>query len=548
MSQGIASRSTFSMVLELKPAISQGQVQPPCQAACPAGVRARDYIALIAQCRYRDAISLIREQMPFPSACGRICYYPCEAECNRGLVDEPVAIMHLKRFVSDYAYQAKFPYPDPVPKKRVETIAIIGAGPCGLTAAQDLTRLGYSVTIFEALPFPGGTLRAALPFYSLPKKLLDWDIENILALGMELKTKVTLDKSFSLEELREEGYRAILIATGADRSRKLSQPEVGIFAEGDLAAGTLWTVHAVAAGHQAATAIARYLQNGSVIPFTVNPTRVAKLAKVDLEERIRQGQIKLKPRAEMPLWEPLEKVTDFSEMYLGYDEETAWQEARRCLNCGAVEIVDDECTACLTCVRICPYEVPIMSQGTVEIRVERCRACGICVGECPAEAIVSTLPGINDISSQIEAILKERPRSELEPLIIGLCCSYWAQTIVSCSASIGADFPNVEIIPLLCLTKVDVTHLLKAFELGADGIFIIGCKEEDCPYQKSTLWAKQNVENARRILGGVGLEGERIEMYNLSASDISRFNETIAEFKQRIRQLRANSTKSGSHT
>ena len=525
-------------LVEAIPAVAQREVQPPCQAACPAGIRARDYIALIAQSRYQDAISLIRERMPFTSACGRICRYPCEAECNRGLVDEPVAIMYLKRFASDYAYHAQFPYPDPVPKTRMEKIAIVGAGPCGLTAAQDLTTLGYAVTVFDALPFLGGTLRAALPHYRLPQKLLDWDIGNILALGIEFNTNTTLGKSFSLGELQEEGYNAILIATGVERSRKLSRPDAGIFAEGDLAFNTMWTVDAVAAGHKAATSIHSYLQGESATPFIASPARVAKREKAELEKRVHDGQIKLKPRAAMLLWEPLKGVDDLVEMDLGYTEEAALQEAQRCLGCGAAEIIEEKCAACLTCVRVCPYEVPIITPlRTVEIRSERCQACGVCVGECPVRAISFTMPGVEDIVLQVEATLKGKPSSETEPRIIVFCCSYRAYPEIDFLESMKASFPKAGIIPLICVTKVDTLHLLKAFELGADGVFIVGCNEEDCAYEKGIFWAKRRLDSAKKILTEIGLGSERAEMYNLSTSEMPEFRQALAEFIQRIEQL-----------
>lgn len=535
MKRGSKKSTLSSTVAQPILFVSQRNVQPPCQAACPAGVRVRDYIALIAQGRYRDADSLIRERMPFSSACGRICYQPCEAECNRALVDEPVAIMYLKRFISDYAYQAKLPLPNPIPKTRAEKIAIVGAGPSGLTAAQDLAKLAYSVTVFESSPFPGGTLRAALPLYRLPKKLVDWDIENILALGIKLNTNTALGKGFSLKELREEDYSAILIATGADRSRKLSQPEIGVFAIGDSSFGPMWTVHAVAAGHQGAVSVDNYLQGKSTMPAKANHALVAKREKGDLEEKVRQGHIKLKPRAAMPLWGPLESIHDLVEMELGYSEEVALQEAQRCLGCGAAEILEAKCTACLTCVRLCPYEVPAITPlNTVEVRIERCQACGVCVGECPARAIAFTMPGIEDLIPQIEAALEAKPASKTEPTIIGFYCSYWAK---AGPELIKQRFPNIRMIPLLCIAKVDTLHLLKAFEAGAHGVFLAGCEEEDCSYQKGIFWARHRVDSTKKILAEIGLEKERLEIYNSPTSGLEQLAGLATEFTQRIKQL-----------
>ncbi|MFQ5827460.1 MAG: 4Fe-4S binding protein, partial [Dehalococcoidia bacterium] len=367
------------------------QVIPPCEMACPAGIRVRDYVALIAQGRFQESIDLIRERMPFASACGRICRHPCEQECNRGLVDEPIAIMYLKRFASDYEFSRKPSPPPPPEKTKRQGVAIIGGGPCGLTAAQDLAGEGYPVTVIEAEPFAGGTVRLALARYRLPKDLVDWDISRVLALGIELRANTALGRDLSLPELQQEGYGAILLATGADRSRKLSQPEAGIFAEGDLAFGHMWTVDAVAAGHRAAQTLSSYLAAGS--HTQAESVRVARRPTEELDDRVVRGQIRLRPRSVMPLWQKGGEALGAAEIEMGYTEEMALWEARRCLCCGSAEIDPERCVSCLTCLRVCPYEVPVIADdGLLRIREERCQACGICVGECPVKAIAYTMP------------------------------------------------------------------------------------------------------------------------------------------------------------
>jgi len=156
----------------------------PCRDACPAGVSVQGYIALIREQRYVEALQLIRDRIPFPSVCGRTCHHPCEGRCTRRQVDEPVAIQALKRFVSDHVYQGHYPPPEPVPRTRKEHVAIVGAGPAGLTAAQDLIKQGYGVTVFEALPESGGMMRFGIPEQRLPKDMLRRDIADILALGV----------------------------------------------------------------------------------------------------------------------------------------------------------------------------------------------------------------------------------------------------------------------------------------------------------------------------------------------------------------------------
>ena len=202
----------------------------PCREACPVGQRAQGYIALIRQQRYADAYWAIRREHPFPSVCGRVCNHRCEDVCTRGRYDEAVNIMGLKRFVADWAYAHRHelaglndkslvgtPFqhqPPPTGKK----IAIIGAGPAGLTAALDLVRLGHSVTVFDALPVAGGMMRVGIPPHRLPTELLDWEVQQIVDEGVALKLETWID---DIPGLLANGYDAALIATGAHSSKKL---------------------------------------------------------------------------------------------------------------------------------------------------------------------------------------------------------------------------------------------------------------------------------------------------------------------------------------
>ena len=183
----------------------------PCRNACPVGQRAQGYIALIAQGRYREAFRVIKEDNPFPSVCGRTCHHPCEGHCSRALVDEPVGIMPLKRFVVDYALAYGREQVKPAPRTRPEWIAVVGAGPAGLTAAHDLAKLGYGVTVYEALSVAGGMMRVGIPAHRLPKGVLQQDIDDILALGVVLKTNTPIHEP---AELLNQGYHAVCLATG----------------------------------------------------------------------------------------------------------------------------------------------------------------------------------------------------------------------------------------------------------------------------------------------------------------------------------------------
>ncbi len=193
----------------------------PCRDACPAGQRAQGYIALIREGRYEDALRVIKEDNPFPGICGRICNHRCEDACNRGLVDEAVNIHSLKRFVTDKVYAKPRP---PVAAAEViypERVAIIGAGPCGLTAAQDLAKSGYQVSVFEALPVAGGMLRVGVPEFRLPTEIIEREIADIIDLGIDLRLNRRVQ---DLDRLFEEGYDAVLVAVGAHEGIRLPIP------------------------------------------------------------------------------------------------------------------------------------------------------------------------------------------------------------------------------------------------------------------------------------------------------------------------------------
>jgi heterodisulfide reductase subunit A-like polyferredoxin len=193
-----------------------------CRDACPAGQRAQGYIALIREGRWDDAMRVIKMDNPFPGICGRICNHRCEDACNRGSVDEPINIRALKRFVTDKVYanprQPVAPVEITHPDRRV---AIIGAGPCGLTAAQDIIRAGYPVTIFEAMPVAGGMLRLGVPEYRLPTHIIEREVQDIVDLGIDLRLNTTVE---NLDDVFAEGFSAVLIAVGAHEGVRLPIP------------------------------------------------------------------------------------------------------------------------------------------------------------------------------------------------------------------------------------------------------------------------------------------------------------------------------------
>ncbi len=193
----------------------------PCQVACPAGTDAGRYIGLIGAKRYDDAYAVAAEVNPFPSVCGWICTAPCETACRRGVLDEPIAIRTLKRFAAEHGSLPPVPAPT---IKRTDKVGIVGGGPAGMSAAYYLARLGYPVTVFEAMPIPGGMMAIGIPSYRLPRAVLQEEIARIVGLGVDLRVDTAMGRDFTLGDLEQDGYRAVFLSTGASKSRRLGVP------------------------------------------------------------------------------------------------------------------------------------------------------------------------------------------------------------------------------------------------------------------------------------------------------------------------------------
>ncbi len=202
---------------------------PPCKKACPIHQDAAGYIALIREGRFAEASKLVRRENPLPFICGRVCYHPCEESCNRGNVDKPLAIQNLKRFLTDWEERNLEEVSPPPPENDYpEKVAVIGSGPAGLTAAFDLSKKGYKVTIFEKEEVAGGMLFVGLPAYRCPRDIVKRDIDYIRKLGVEIHTKRELGHHFTLRDLMssQEGYgfKAVFLATGAHKCLGLNVP------------------------------------------------------------------------------------------------------------------------------------------------------------------------------------------------------------------------------------------------------------------------------------------------------------------------------------
>ena len=247
---GLANRKAIYMpFLQAVPNIATIDMlgTAPCTDACPAGVGVQGYVALISQGKFKEALDLVRRTVPLPSVCGRICHHPCEEACNRKEVDAPVAIAALKSFLGDFTREQGLDTLPPIAPRRKERVAVVGAGPAGLTAAYQLALRGFSVKIFEATSKPGGMLQWGIPDYRLPKQVLEAEVDYLVKAGIEIQYDVTVGREVSLDQLRKT-HDAVFIAVGAHRNLSL-----GI--EGEDLDGVLHSVdflHRVAAGQKVA--------------------------------------------------------------------------------------------------------------------------------------------------------------------------------------------------------------------------------------------------------------------------------------------------------
>ncbi|MDO8136102.1 MAG: FAD-dependent oxidoreductase [Candidatus Brocadiales bacterium] len=670
--------------------------EAPCIAACAINQDARDYVQLIARGRFEEAFQLVRSKNPFPASCGRICTRRCEEACRRSAVDEPIAIAWLKRFLADK--DLDLPQEKP-PQEYPEKIAIIGAGPAGLSAANDLALMGYQCVIFEELLEPGGMLSVGVPRYRLPRQSLDKDINETLSLGVELRTGVKIGKDLPIDSLFQEGFKAVFVAIGAHRPSRLNipgedlpgvipalelfrkisigggvkighkvaiigggdtaldaartalrigareaslvyrrsleempceeegrreaeeegikffllaapveilgknkvetlkcirmrlgdpdssgrrrpipipgseftlevdkvlvaigqSPELdtfskagiritpkdligvdeetmatsrpGVFAGGDavLVGGTL--IEAVAHGKRAARAIHSYLRGEKpVMPQRPSPLK-------DLSPQ-RLSLIKRTPRERMSTLPVESRLRDFGEVELGYSDQLAVAEARRCLNCGAGAVVDPElCAACLTCVRVCPYDVPEISQ---EERVAKigpdCQSCGICVVECPARAI--TLKDRYEDQGRIalERALQTFSLKDGRPRIITFLCQYDPHC-AGLSQVLDEAGENVRAVEVSCVGKIDPLLILKAFEMGVDGVVVAACSPGDCPFQKGHSWAKKRFDHLVVHIAALGMERQRLQWF--SPSPREQFLRKLGGMLEELKKLGA---------
>ncbi|OHB88465.1 MAG: hypothetical protein A3E19_03840 [Planctomycetes bacterium RIFCSPHIGHO2_12_FULL_52_36] len=669
--------------------------EAPCITACPINQDARDYVQLIARGHFERAFQLVRSKNPFPASCGRICTRRCEEACRRTAVDEPIAICWLKRFLSDKDFTSSFTGPQ---RGYAEKVAIVGAGPAGLSAANDLCLLGYRCVIFEELQEPGGMLRVGVPRYRLPRESLDKDIANILSLGAELRTGIKVGGDITLADLQKEDFKAVFLAIGSHKPlrlgipgedlpgvipaleffRKVSlgggprvgrrvavvgggdtaldaartalrtgagevsliyrrsleempcetegrkeaeeeginfillaapvevlgknrvmglrcirmtlgepdtggrkrpiplpgseftlaadnvlvavgqSPELGllardgikisqkgtikvdegtmltnvpwVFAGGDAIASGGTLVQAIAHGRRAALSIHSYLR-GERFQSPVAPEPIEELSPA------RTSLIKREVRQRMPMLPVAPRIKDFSEVELGFPEEQAVREARRCLNCGVGAVVDPElCAACLTCVRVCPYDVPQIPLGGKKAEIgPDCQSCGVCAVECPANAI-SLRDRYEDMGEKtLESVmgqLSSRGVLQYAPTIVAFVCQYDSNP-----PAVAQELRRngVRVVEVSCISKLEPGTFIKAFEMGADAVLIVGCQPGGCHFDAGHAWAKRRLDHTARLLETMGLERQRLQW--ISPIPEEEFFKILRDSMEEIKKL-----------
>ncbi len=356
----------------------------PCRAACPAGVNVQGYVQLIKRGKFQDAWALIYQNNPFPAVCGLVCAHPCETKCHRGQIDAPVSIRNLKRVAAEIAY-ANHIDELPLPGRtadRGQSVAIIGSGPAGLTAAYHLVKRGYRSVVFEADRLAGGMMRKNIPEYRLPRYYLDIEIQLLEKMGVEIRCNKRWGTDFSVTELKNE-FDAVFIATRTPKPAKLGMPGkelakvipkhiylsdedmsllndtgrlqvdrdtletslAGVFAGSDNVTGPRDVITSIGAGKRAAESIDRYL-NG----IEQKTNRVFKMPK-DKIAPLRQnlGRVPHSATAQPPLTPVEQLVQGFAKESPVLTPEQAIAEAERCLNCGV-------CSECGECVNTCLRE------------------------------------------------------------------------------------------------------------------------------------------------------------------------------------------------
>lgn len=301
----------------------------------------------------------------------------------------------------------------------------------------------------------------------------------------------------------------------------------GVFASGEVAHGPGSAIEAVASGHRAAKGIHLYLKGEDVASGLVEKQ---KEEVQELPEEVSE-KIDKQPREAIGLRAPEQRCSDFQMIEIGYDETAALTEARRCLNCGAGAVVDPQrCSACLTCQRICPYDAPVVSNRAVML-TERCQGCGLCAGECPAGSIRMRGYDESEVRDDMPDIIGDVDPDREEPVLVAFQCSYYADPRPI------AHPENIHQVPVPCVSRLDVLDFLSAFDCGADGAYVVSCREEDCRYDGVNMRIRNRVEQARQILESTGIGADRLGFYEAGPEPEPVWQDAAEDMTRKIKAL-----------
>jgi Pyruvate/2-oxoacid:ferredoxin oxidoreductase delta subunit len=360
----------------------------PCIHSCPSGTDVRGWLVALAQHKaygrtpaqaFELAWRTILEHNPFPAICGRVCQHPCELNCNRKAKDGSLAVNKLEQFVGDFAIaQGLRAEKITSPRDTSPRIAVVGAGPAGLSAAWHLARKGYAVTVIDAAPRPGGMMRFRIPRSIIPSEILNAEIYNILSLGIELRAGCVVGRDLSLEEL-QRNYQVVFFAMGLQKAAQLElrvghdggaafigelpaePPEIPAKETTEAVPRVLNTVSvAIAQGRAVAEAIAAHLEGRSTAQSSAPAVTRSESLKLD--------------------WYPAAQRVDGGALMT---EAEVLAEAARCMSCGM-------CMDCETCWMYCSKNcfVKLPKGEHYKIKIELCNGCGKCAESCPCGYIV----------------------------------------------------------------------------------------------------------------------------------------------------------------
>jgi coenzyme F420-reducing hydrogenase delta subunit/NAD-dependent dihydropyrimidine dehydrogenase PreA subunit len=305
----------------------------------------------------------------------------------------------------------------------------------------------------------------------------------------------------------------------------------GVFSCGEVASGPGLAVEAMAHARRAAKSVAAYLEGISLS----EEEPVESMPELDEPTR---SHVKHQDRQELTLLPVKERIDNFTPIETGFTPEQAVCEARRCMSCGAgAEWIRGKCAFCLNCVRVCPYDVPVITEGgRIDIRFDQCQGCGICYPACPGDAIGFRMLGVAEILPRIKTALDEAKSRNGSATVLVLYCDFDAYDVTNLRELIKEKHAGKAMVGIPCLAKLKALDLMQAFEYGADGVLVVGCPDNECTYQEGEFWGKRRVAEARKLLDELGM-ADRLEIHYVSGLNLDQFDAAVTEFSDKIKSI-----------